>query len=230
MNCNLNKLIYLSMLILLFLTSINSNLYSQVQLQENMTKKAINGIANVASSIISDSFTPMTHYTPGDFTVTLVPSYFDISRIYDDPELSGQNLKGGAVGFGCGYALNKRVMFYSIFSSLFSTGSIKGEFIESSPSTTVDTKYSLYSFNSGAGFDILESNKWSIPVCAGISIQRYSADLNLPAFTVSPPPGHNRDECLRKWSIIRTYSRHNCITDNFRHVPYFPLFPVHADC
>ncbi len=43
---------------------------------EDIVETGTRGIITAAGSIFSDLFTPMTHYRPGEWTVTLAPAYF----------------------------------------------------------------------------------------------------------------------------------------------------------
>lgn len=157
---------------------------AQVVWDEGPTEAAVQGIINVTSSIISDSFTPMTHYREGDWSMSLVPAYFTISRIFDDPDLRGDDLQGWALGFGGGYALSDRWLLYGIFAAM----RIEGEAYDSDYANfRVDTTYTLYSLNAGFGFDIIGGDsKWSIPLFFGMSLERYSADIGVPPITGPP--------------------------------------------
>ncbi len=91
----------------------------------SLSEKAVKGIVNVTSSIISDSFTPMTHYDRGDWIVTAVPAYFEIDRVFDDPDLRGNDLKGWAAGIGGGYAISDRLMAYCVITAMNIDGTIE---------------------------------------------------------------------------------------------------------
>lgn len=144
------------------------------------TEAAVEGVINVTSSIIADSLTPMTHYEKGDVTLSLVPAYFEVDRLYDDPDLRGDDLKGWGFGLGGGYALSDRWMFYGILSGMNIEGTA---YDKENPDFEADTEYSLYTLNAGFGFDIVDGGRWSIPLFFGISLQRYSADISLPPIT-----------------------------------------------
>lgn len=161
-----------------------SPIQAQVVWDEDPTEAAVQGIINVTSSIISDSFTPMTHYSEGDWSMTLVPAYFTVSRVFDDPDLRGDDLQGWALGFGGGYALSDRWLLYGIFATM----RIEGEVYDKDYADfRVDTTYTLYSLNAGFGFDIIGGDsKWSIPLFLGISIERYTADIDVPPITGPP--------------------------------------------
>ncbi len=168
--------------ILIFLSIAASPIKAQVVWDKDPAETAVQGIINVTSSIISDSFTPMTHYSEGDWNMTLVPAYFTVSRVFDDPDLRGDDLKGWALGFGGGYALSDRWLLYGIFAAM----RIEGEVYDKDYADfRADTTYTLYSLNAGFGYDIINGDsKWSLPLFFGISIERYSADIGLPPITL----------------------------------------------
>ncbi len=151
-----------------------------------MTEDAVQGIINVTSSIISDSFTPMTHYNKEDWSITFVPAYFKVNKLFDDRSLQGDNLKGFALGFGGGYALNDRLLAYGILTHLDIDGKAYSREL---PDYVTDTKYSLSTLTAGLGFDIIEHKKWSIPLYLGVCLQRYNAEIIPPPFsyTLSSP-------------------------------------------
>jgi len=178
------SLILLPAFILLFSLPIFAE-----QWDSSVAEKGVDGIANVASSIIADSFVPMTHYNQGELTATLVPAYFDIQKAYDDPEVEGEELTGYSVGLGAGYALTDRWMLYGILAHMRIKGDMKGDFypeVATSEEVTVGTDYSLTALYGGAGFDLLGDNStFSIPVYAGLFVQRYDVSLSLPEEPIS---------------------------------------------
>jgi hypothetical protein len=184
MNGKIQRLIFSRIFLVCIVSILLSIAAKPIRAQvwdKNPTEAAVQGIINVTSSIISDSFTPMTHYDEGDWNVTLVPAYFKVSRVFDDPDLRGDDLKGWALGFGGGYALSDRWLLYGIFAAM----RIEGEVYDRDYADfRVDTTYTLYSLNAGFGFDIIGGDsKWSIPLFFGISMERYSADIGLPPIT-----------------------------------------------
>jgi len=149
--------------------------------------KGIDGISNIAASIIADSFTPMTHYKKGDFVVTGVPAWFDVKKAYDSPDIKGKDFTGIAGGIGAGYALTDDFMLYGIAAFIKMNGDLYGDYYGSySPPLKADTDYSLFSFFAGAGYDIF-SGSWSMPVFAGLSVQHYNAKINLPGQSITVP-------------------------------------------
>lgn len=177
--------IFLSLHIKVFLFVLLFFLSLPLQAQDYMgvTSKAVNGIASISSSIISDSFVPMTHYDEGEWTGTFVPAYFKITRAYDDPKLKGSGLDGFALGFGGGYALTDRFMAYTIFSYMGIEGGIQpaeGNY----QGLTVKTDYSLLNVNAGLGFDFLEGGKWSAPVFIGLGLQYFDVNLDFPVLSL----------------------------------------------
>ena len=149
------------------------------------TEKAVHGISNFASSIISDSFVPMTHYKKGEWTATLVPAYARVSQAYDDPKIESDDMSVYSFGCGAGYAVSNSVMIFGVISAMKARGVLSGEFYgEALPVAGVvecDTDYGLVSLNTGIGYDLCAgSKKWSLPVYAGIFLQRFSLDAVLP--------------------------------------------------
>jgi len=147
--------------------------------ESTITEDAVQGIINVTSSIISDSFTPMTHYDKEDYVITLVPAYFKINKLFDDRDIQGEDLKGYAFGFGGGYAVNNRLMVYGIFTGL----KINGEaYSKEFPAYRADVEYGMFTLSAGIGFDLFEKGKWSIPFYLGMCLQRYDAEIIPPQF------------------------------------------------
>ncbi len=151
----------------------------------NSSSRAIDGISNIASSIISDSFVPMTHYKGGDINISAVPAYFRVDRAYDSPGVSGDDLSGYAAGLGAGYAHSSRLMFYGIAGFMRITGGLESAFYTglTDESFKMDTEYSVFSLNAGAGYDLVESGSFSIPVYLGLSFQYYSGSGKLPSYS-----------------------------------------------
>ncbi|MFW5770054.1 MAG: outer membrane protein [Spirochaetota bacterium] len=206
--------------ILLFSLSIFAH-----QWDSSVAEKGVNGIANVASSIIADSFVPMTHYNQGELTATLVPAYFDIQKAYDDPDVEGKDLTGYSLGLGAGYALTDRWMLYGILAHMRIKGDMTGNFYpEAAPSeeVTVGTDYSLTALYGGAGFDLLGDNSnFSIPVYAGLFVERYNASLSLPEEPVSASlkPKADGSGFLTGGSIAIAFSMK--IMEMFKVTPYY---------
>ena len=90
--------------------------------------KGIDGISNIVTSIITDSFTPMTHYNKGELNVSAVPAWFDVEKAYDSPEINGDGLTGYAGGIGAGYAASDDLMIYAIAAFMDMRGKLKGDF------------------------------------------------------------------------------------------------------
>ncbi len=190
-----------------------------------VTKKAVNGITGVASSIISDSFVPMTHYREGEWTGTFVPSYFKVTRASDDPEFKGDGLDGFSFGFGGGYALTDRFVAYAIFSYMGIDGTLKptsgwydGE--------GVKTEYSLINFNLGLGFDFIKGSKWSAPVFVGFGVHSFDLKLAYPEIAHPVLPGNvtasaRGEEIFGSFNLGIAASR--IIFDSIKVTPYYLL-------
>ena len=162
----------------LFIISICTALAAQtIVFDTSLPEKAVKGIVNVTSSIISDSFTPMTHYDRGDWIVTAVPAYFEIDRVFDDPDLRGNDLKGWAAGIGGGYAISDRLMTYCVITAMNIDGTIEAP---DYGSRFFDSEYTLVATSAGAGFDLVPgAGMFSIPVYFGGSLQYYNADISM---------------------------------------------------
>lgn len=177
----------LSVIVCVYLLMFQLKAYSQsldygANKGSELTEDAVQGIENVTASIISDSFTPMTHYSKGDYVFSLVPAYFEVNRLFDESELEGDDLNGYALGFGGGYALSDRFMLYGIFAGLNMEGDI---YSEEFPDYKAGAEYSMYAFLAGLGFDIIDLSGWSVPLYLGLCVQRYDAEIIPPSFSFS---------------------------------------------
>jgi hypothetical protein len=90
--------------------------------------KAIDGITNIAASIVADSFVPMTHYNKDNYIVSIVPAYFTVQKAYDDPEINGKDLKGYGAGLGFGYATSDKMLVYGIAAYMHFDGKLSSAF------------------------------------------------------------------------------------------------------
>lgn len=209
-------------LLALPISPARAQIYDQ-GLADGMAAKGIDGIRNVASSVISDSFTPMTHYSEGNGTLTFVPAWFKIRKAYDDPEVSGKDLKGGAAAFGGAYAVSDRLLFYGIVSWLGMEGGLRGKLYgDTFDEINVDAKYNLYSFHAGLGYDLIQGGRWSAPFSAGLFLERYDVRLRFPTvstFAGSVDMGVKGSGILFGYSVSAAISRE--FMDRFRVTPYF---------
>ncbi len=166
-----------------------TSLFAQFTWDSAPAEHAVDGIGNVASSIISDSFTPMTHYSRGQWTLSAVPAWCQIDRAYDDPGIDGDDLKGYGLGAGGGYAIDERWMIYCIASYMNINGGLKGNLSGNAyPKISADADYDLYSLLLGGGFDLAGgSRRWSVPVYAGIYMQYYDARISFPRYVNAAP-------------------------------------------
>ena len=103
--------------IIILLIFIPVSLFSQsFPYSTILSEKAVNTIENISASIVSDSFSPMTHYSEGDMTLSAVPSWFRVTRLSDDIEMNENDLSGRAFGIGGGSALSDDLLLYCIVS------------------------------------------------------------------------------------------------------------------
>jgi hypothetical protein len=177
--------VFFIIVILISITITGSPVLSQTvstdSFEKEITGKTIDGLMNVSSSIVKDSFVPVTHWQENDFLITFVPAYFQINRAYDDPEVKGRDLKGWATSLGSGYAYNKRLLFYGILAAQKIKGNLYGKMYKDPlPTVEADMNYRLFFFSPGTGFEILPGKWLSIPVYIGPFIQQYKLEVNLP--------------------------------------------------
>ncbi len=156
-----------------------------------VSKKAVKSIEYIASSIISDSFTPMTGYSSGDSVYTASPSLFTADRLYDSPKIKGRDFLGAALGAGWGRAINDRLMGYVIMAGMGLSGNMEMETYGSTYSSLGnETEYSLFHLSAGAGYTLYKIDFLSLQVYAGLHAQYYSAEIKTDpvpwtAYTVS---------------------------------------------
>lgn len=162
---------------------ISNALHAQ-PIDTDPSSKAIDGISNIAASIAADSFAPMTHYNDGSYIISIVPAYFTIQNAYDDPEIKGNDLKGCGGGAGLGYATSDRTMFYAVIAYMHLDGKLTAAFykglVDGDFSMKVD--YSIISLYTGIGYDLIESHSTSLPLFAGIFIQKFDGSGILPKY------------------------------------------------
>ncbi len=173
---------YFKLICLLFsCLCIHSIVYAQ-SIDLDPASKTIDGISNIAASIVADSFVPMTHYNKDNYMVSIVPAYYTVQKAYDDPQVEGKDLKGFGAGAGFGYATSDRLLIYGIAAYMHIDGKLLSTFYEglNSSEYPMDVNYSIFSVYSGLGYDIIESEAFSLPVFTGIFFQKYNGTGSLP--------------------------------------------------
>ncbi len=158
-----------------------SQTISADSLEKETTGKAVDGLMNVSSSLIKDTFVPLTFWQEKDYSLTFVPAYFRIERFYDDPRVEGKDAGGWAAALGGGYALNERLLVYGIAAYQDISGKLSGKmYRDPLPPVEPQMDFRTFFFSPGAGYELL-SNKWlSLPLYLGPFIQHYSIDLDIP--------------------------------------------------
>lgn len=163
-----------------------ANTFAQsLDLGADLSKKAMRGIISVTSTIVADTFTPMTHYREGEWTASLVPAWIDVQQAYEDPVIRGDRLRALGGGLGGGYALSDRWMLYAIgaYADIDGRAHAKGF-----NTYRIDIDYGLGAFIAGAGFDLIGGGSpFSIPVYAGACVQGYRAGIDPPALPLILP-------------------------------------------
>ncbi len=144
----------------------------------DVTEKAVNSIEDIAASIISDSFNPMTHYSKGDKSFYFVPGWFKADRVMEDPDVDADDFTGISLGAGAGSAISDRLMTYIIIAGMKMEGDLITPLYGSDSGDIKSSfDYSLVSILGGAGYDIFRNDYISVPVYFGANIQHYSAKL-----------------------------------------------------
>lgn len=170
-------IIFLAIIVILF----SNTLFAQT-IDLDPSAKTIDGITNIAASIVADSFVPMTHYNEDNYMVSIVPAYFTVQKVYDDPEINGNDVKGYGAGTGFGYATSDRMLIYGIAAYMHFDGRLSSAFLKGLDANIYQMKvdYSIISLYSGIGYDVVESSEFSLPLFAGIFIQKYNGTGSLP--------------------------------------------------
>ena len=187
------RLIVLILLIFLFL--LGNSFADTVKWGTAPAEKVITGIGNVASSIVSDSFSPLTHYKKDDFMVSITPAYFQVEKAYDSPEITSDDMNGFSLGFGAGYAITDDILLYGIFAGMDVDGKLTAKIDEGGifssivGNATINADFQFYSLYFGAGYDFFPNeSKWSIILFGGISFQQYMVDANYSYTTPTGTP------------------------------------------
>jgi len=158
------------------------------------TEKAVKSIEDISASIISDSFSPMTHYSGGEATCSVTPSYFTVDRIMEDPDVDCKDFSGGALGAGGGYALTDDFMAYVILAGMKMSGDMEyAAYGDVFPVIKSSGDYSLVSLFGGGGYDLLNNDIFSIPVYFGAQVQYYSVDIKSDPVTWTFGPTYDVD-------------------------------------
>lgn len=144
----------------------------------DISEKAVSSIEDIAASIISDSFSPMTHYSAGGKLYSAVPAYFKVEQLMDDPEISGEDFSGKSFGAGGGYALTDDLMAYGVVAGIKMDGGLEyAAYGKELGVVKTSGDYSFISVLGGAGYDLLSNDIFSIPVYFGAQIQYFSTEL-----------------------------------------------------
>jgi hypothetical protein len=154
----------------------------------DLSEKAVNSIEDIAASLISDSFSPMTHFSTGDTVISAVPAYFSVDMLMKDPDIEGDNFTGTAFGAGAGHALTDNLMLYFAGSGMKMSGDLKyAGYGEQFGTVKNSADYTLISLLGGCGYDLISDDIFSIPVYFGANIQYYSAELKTETISWTDP-------------------------------------------
>lgn len=156
--------------------------------------RAVRGIENISASIISDAFSPMTHYSEGNEIISVVPAYFTVERLMKDPDIECDNFNGKAFGAGYGRAMTDNFMMYVILAGMKMGGDLEYAAYGSQfgvINNRVD--YSLLSVLGGGGCDLIDNEIFSMPVFFGVHMQYYSAEISSDPVTWTDMVTYNVD-------------------------------------
>jgi hypothetical protein len=169
---------FCSAMLLILLAPAALNAQFAATYDPGISRKAVESIEYIAASIISDSFSPMTRYSTGDTFYSVVPAGFEADRLWDDPEINGENFYGASLGAGCGYAITGELMAYVILAGMGIRGNMEmNTYGDVYGSLSNDSEYMLLNISGGAGYDIFRNNFVSIPVYLGLNLQYFSAEF-----------------------------------------------------
>jgi hypothetical protein len=217
------KIILLSFILALF--SFGS-LSAQPVLDYSNIEYIVAGAENATASVINDSFAPMTHYTEKNWTARFVPAVFRLDRAYDDPEIEGDDFHGWGAGAGAGYALSDQLMAYGIIGRTDAQGDLNGDFYgDAFGEQTVSLSFSTSYITTGMGYDFIKGKKkLSIPLYAGLYVQHYDADIDLPKAT-DPFSGITYDGTLSGKGYLYGFSGGLAVSyrlaDKMKVTPYY---------
>lgn len=137
---------------------------------DEVTTVSVEGIEKIARTMISSSFTPLTAYEKDDLLISGAVGLFSVDQIYNDPQVTGEDLYGLSLGGGAGYALSDEIMAYGIFSAILIDGKAQGNFFGGSlPETETTISFQNYSLFGGLGYEVISTKSFSLPVFLGLN-------------------------------------------------------------
>ncbi len=167
------------------------------------------GTTSLAMFVVSEMFIPPTHFTPGDMTVSVSPSYFRAERLWKSSNsiVDAEDLQGGGMGFAATYAITDRMGVYVNFATVYMKGSVRGD--HEGDDTPHDETYEYTmghpyrmtgecandSVLVGFGYDLFRPGRWSLPVFVGFHYYR-----NFTRMEFEPLPGNTIDPHMRIWT------------------------------
>lgn len=185
---------------------------------------------DVSNSIISDILNPMTHYDAGNFQISATPVYFEIpvlSAEHDDQR--GDDLKGYGIGVTAGYALNDDFFLQVIYSYITTTGAIN-KYEDDMLAYRLDGPHTYNSLMAGIGYDFMDSDKWSLPLTAGLGITNYITDLDVTSTYYPPDLKVKSDSNVMDYYLGIAISRKFSVWDMFfkitPYIYYFQCDPI----
>lgn len=150
----------------------------------DVSEKAVKSIEYIASSVISDAFTPMTWFTNGEDVYTAAPALFTADPLNSDPEIKSDNFKGAALGAGWGRALSDSTIVYFIAAGMAMKGDMEMKtYGDSYGALGNSTDFNLLHVTTGAGHAFYTNEFVSLLAYAGLHAQYYSAEIKTDPVT-----------------------------------------------
>ncbi len=172
-----------SIFILIFFISIAVNVSAQTNpIESEVVDRTVSGLETLARTAISASFIPLSDYDKGDLLFIGSPGFMKIRDAYQSPEISGDPLYGGTLVLGAGYALSDRFMVYGIFTGLYTDGTLSASWT-GDEKLEASARMSFFSLFGGVGYEVLETEYFSLPVYLGLNTGIISLNLEYPDIT-----------------------------------------------
>jgi len=179
----------------------------------------------IPSLLISDAFTPMTHFNKNDFQFSATPVYLNLP-LGNDKKIENQrdDLNCKAISFNSGYALTDR-SFANLFYSYANISGTVGYDEDGSPLVRIDGEQTIQSYMASAGYDLWETNETSIPLMFGIGQRFIKMDMDVRGIWYPSDCVVQSDSSSILYFLGIAYSRKFSIFNaDFKLTPYLYYF------
>lgn len=139
---------------------------------KEVSDKVIQSIGDISSSLISNSFSPFTHFNKNEYQFSGAGGFCNVNEIDNKDKIQITILNGGIFATGIGYAVSNKIILYGIFSSMYFEGKIKSNLYGTAyDKINTDVSYFLSTANTGIGYDLYRNSNISIPIFIGLHFQ-----------------------------------------------------------